>query len=214
MRYTKPPASADLGEPMTSREFATIIDEAIDQPPWRAQADIEADYVDGNQLDSKLLARLKSMGVPPAKENIIGPAIAAVCGYEAKTRTDWRVSPDGDPEGQDVADGLNSRLNQAERHSKADTAMSEAFRPQASVGLGWVEVARSSDPFAYNKRCRYVHRNEIFWDMRARERDLSDAGWLLRERFIKKSRAAAAFPKHKALIEQAEAASGLGGYGS
>ena len=131
MRYTKPPASADLGEPMTSREFAAIIDEAIDQPPWRGQADIEADYVDGNQLDSKLLARLKSMGVPPAKENIIGPAIAAVCGYEAKTRTDWRVSPDGDPEGQDVADGLNYRLNQAERHSKADAAMSEAFRPQA-----------------------------------------------------------------------------------
>lgn len=214
MRYTKPPASADLGEPMTAAEFAAIIDEAIDQPPWRGQADIEADYVDGNQLDSKLLARLKSMGVPPAKENIIGPAIAAVCGYEAKTRTDWRVSPDGDPEGQDVADGLNYRLNQAERHSKADAAMSEAFRPQASVGLGWVEVARSSDPFAYNKRCRYVHRNEIFWDMRAREKDLSDAGWLLRERFIKKSRAAAAFPKHKALIEQAEAASGLGGYGS
>ena len=214
MRYTKPPASADLGAPMTAGEFATIIDEAIDQPPWRAQADIEADYVDGNQLDSKLLARLKSMGVPPAKENIIGPAIASVCGYEAKTRTDWRVSPDGDPEGQDVADGLNFRLNQAERHSKADTAMSEAFRPQASVGLGWVEVARSSDPFAYNKRCRYVHRNEIFWDMRARESNLSDAAWLMRERFIKKSRAAAAFPKHKALIEQAEAASGLGGYGS
>ena len=214
MRYTKPPASADLGAPMTAGEFGTIIDEAIDQPPWRAQADIEADYVDGNQLDSKLLARLKSMGVPPAKENVIGPAIASVCGYEAKTRTDWRVSPDGDPEGQDVADALNFRLNQAERHSKADAAMSEAFRPQASVGLGWVEVARSSDPFAYNKRCRYVHRNEIFWDMRARERDLSDAGWLLRERFIKKSRAAAAFPKHKALIEQAEAASGLGGYGS
>lgn len=214
MRYTKPPASADLGAPMTAGEFATIIDEAIDQPPWRAQADIEADYVDGNQLDSKLLARLKSMGVPPAKENIIGPAIAAVCGYEAKTRTDWRVSPNGDPGGQDVADALNYRLNEAERHSKADTAMSEAFRPQASVGLGWVEVARSSDPFAYNKRCRYVHRNEIFWDMRAKERDLSDAAWLMRERFIKKSRAAAAFPKHKALIEQAEAASGLGGYGS
>ena len=51
MRYTKPPASADLGAPMTAAEFAAIIDEAIDQPPWRAQADIEADYVDGNQLD-------------------------------------------------------------------------------------------------------------------------------------------------------------------
>ncbi len=213
MKYLKPPASADLGQTLTLREYADIIDQAIDQPPWRGQADIEADYVDGNQLDSKLLQRLKAIGIPPAKENIIGPAIAAVCGYEAKTRTDWRVTPDGDPGGQDVADALNYRINQAERLSKADDAMSEAFRPQASVGLGWVEVARSSDPFAHPYRCRAVHRNEIFWDMRAREKDLSDAAWLLRERFIKKQQVAAAFPTHKDLIAQADAASGMGGYG-
>ena len=135
MQLFKPHAGADLGEPITPREFADIIDEAIDQPPWRAAADKETDYVNGNQLDSTLLQRLKAIGIPPAKENIIGPAIAAVCGYEAKTRTDWRVSPDGDPEGQDVADALNFRLNQAERHSKADAAMSDAFRPQASVDI-------------------------------------------------------------------------------
>ena len=213
MKYFTPPARADLGKAMTPQEFATIIDEAIDQPSWRAQADIEADYVDGNQLDSRLLQRLKAIGIPPAKENIIGPAIAAVCGYEAKTRTDWRVTPDGEPGGQDVADALNFRINQAERHSGADAAMSAAFRPQASVGLGWVEVARASDPFGHPHRCRSVHRNEMFWDMRAKEKDLSDAGWLFRERFIKKTRAAAAFPDKADLIAQADAASGLGGYG-
>ena len=213
MNYMTPPKSANLGEAMTVEEYATIIDEVIDQPPWRLQADIEADYVDGNQLDSKLLQRLREVGIPPAKENIVGPAIAAVCGYEAKTRTDWRVTPDGEPQGQDVADALNYRLNQAERHSKADDAMSAAFRPQCSVGIGWVEVARSSDPFGYNKRCRYVHRNEIYWDMRAKESDLSDAAWLVREKFTKKSRAKSAFPKHKELIDGADSASGMGGYG-
>lgn len=213
MKYLKPPQTADLGAAITLAEYADIIDQAIDQPPWRAQADIEADYVDGNQLDSRLLQRLKAIGIPPAKENIIGPAIAAVCGHEAKTRTDWRVTPDGDPGGQDVADALNFRINQAERHSKADAAMSDAFRAQASVGLGWVEVARASDPFSFPHRCRYVGRNEIFWDMRSREKDLSDAGWLLRERFVKKQQVAAAFTEHRELIAQADAASGMGGYG-
>ena len=213
MNHIKPPKNADFGSSLSLREYALILDEAIDQPLWRAQADIEADYVNGNQLDSTLLQRLKATGIPPAKENIIGPAIAAICGYEAKTRTDWRITPDGDADGQDVADALNFRMNQAERHSKADAAMSEAFRPQASVGLGWVEVAKSSDPFAYPTRCRYVHRNEIRWDMRAKERDLSDAGWLLRERFIKKDRVAASFPKHAELIAQADSVSGPGGYG-
>jgi hypothetical protein len=213
MQYLKPPASADLGQPITQREFADIIDEAIDQPPWRAQADKEADYVDGNQLDSQLLQRLQALGIPPAKENIIGPAIAAVCGYEAKTRTDWRITPDGDPEGQDVADAMNYRVNQAERLSGADSAMSAAFRPQIAVGMGWVEVARSSDPFGPAHRCRAVHRNEMFWDMRAKEKDLSDAGWLFRERYIKRTRAAAAFPDQAELIRQADTASGIGGYG-
>ena len=175
MQYAPPPPKADLGQPMTPQEFASILDDCIEQPHWRAAADKEADYADGNQLDSELLNRQKALGIPPAKENIIGPAISAVCGYEAKTRTDWRVTPDGNPDGQDVADALNFRLNQAERYSKADRAMSEAFKPMAAVGLGWVEVARESDPFGYPYRCRYVHRNEIYWDMRSREPDLSNA---------------------------------------
>ena len=213
MQYIKPPQNADLGMPMSPLEYAKIIQECIDQPSWRAAADKEADYVDGNQLDSELLKRMKATGVPPAKENVIGPAIAAVCGYEAKTRTDWRITPDGDPEGQDVADALNYRLNQAERFSKADQAMSEAFRPQVAVGLGWVEVARNSNPLEYKNRCRYIHRNEIHWDMRSSEKDLSDARWLVRERFINKERAARAFEEHAALINDAQSVSGMGGYG-
>lgn len=213
MHYMTPPVSADLGEPISDAEYAQIIDAIIQQPQWRAQADREADYMDGNQLSSALLAQLEKTGIPPAKENIIGPAIAALCGYEAKTRTDWRITPDGQPGGQEVADALNFRLNQAERQSKADAAMSDAFKPQIAVGLGWVEVARSSDPFAFKFRCRYVHRNEIFWQMEARERDLSDCAWLVRERFVKRQQAQAAFPQAADLIAQADQATTLGGWG-
>lgn len=213
MIYSNPPSNADLGAPLTPQEYARIIDDILVQPTWRSQADTEADYADGNQLSTELLARMQRFGVPPAKENIIGSAVRTVCGYEAKQRTDWRVTPDGDPGGQDVADALNFRLNKAERHSHADKAVSEAFKPQISVGLGWVEVARASDPFDYPYRCRYVHRNEIWWDFPAQESDLSDAHWLLRERFIRKERVAAAFPKHKEVIMRADVLSGPGGYG-
>lgn len=60
--------------------------------------------------------------MPPAIEPLVGPTIDSVLGMEAKTRTDWRVLPDADKQGDDVADALNYRLNQAERHSKADYA--------------------------------------------------------------------------------------------
>ena len=68
MNYTKPPKSADLGDSMTTEEFAAIIDEIIDQPPWRLQADTEADYVDGNQLDSSLLQ--KQIGRASCRERV------------------------------------------------------------------------------------------------------------------------------------------------
>lgn len=189
---------ADLA--LNIEEFKIIVNEAIAQPPWRLSADKEADYADGNQLDSDLMRRQKELGIPPAKENIIGPAIAAVCGYEAKTRTDWRVTPDGDPQGQDVADALNYKVNQAERHSKADRAMSKAFRAQVAVGLGWVEVARSPHSMQFPIQCRYVHRNEIWWDMKDLEPDLPTARWLYRRRWVDRSRAAQMFPEHKAII--------------
>lgn len=186
--------------PITIDEFAQIVRETINQPPWRVNADKEADYADGNQLSSDLLRRQKELGIPPAKENIIGPAIAAVCGYEAKTRTDWRVTPDGDPEGQDVADALNYRLNQAERHSHADRALSQAFRAAVTVGIGWVEVARAPNSLQFPYKCRYVHRNEIWWDMQAQEPDLSDAQWLFRRRWVDRRRAARMFPEHEQII--------------
>ncbi len=187
-------------EPITRDEFASIVRESLAQPPWRAQADHEADYADGNQLSTALLQRMKEMGIPPAKENIIGPAIRAVCGFEAKTRTDWRVTPDGDPGGQDVADALNFKLNQAERHSKADRALSAAFKPACAVGIGWVEVSRSSNSLEFPYKCRYIHRNEIWWDMKAIEPDLSDARWLYRRRWLSRTRAARMFPDHATIV--------------
>ena len=193
-------ATDPAGAPMRLLEYRGILEEIESQPHWRAQADKEMEYVDGNQLSSELLNRQKAVGIPPAIENLIGPAIRSLQGYEAITRTDWRVSPDGDVGGQDVADALNFRLNQAERASRADSACTEAFRPQVCVGIGWVEVSRESDPFKFPYRCKAVHRNEIHWDMRATEADLTDARWLRRARWLDRGRLLMLFPQQADVI--------------
>lgn len=191
-------ASKDLG--LNAIEYAEIISEIEEQPHWRSTADKEMDYADGNQLDSDLLRRQQELGIPPAIEDMIGPALLSLQGYEAATRTDWRVTPNGQPGGQDVADAINFKLNEAERMSRADAACSDAFRPQIACGLGWVEVARESDPFEFEYRCTAIHRNEIHWDMRARRRDLTDARWLRRQRWLRPERIATAFPAHEEVI--------------
>lgn len=162
---------------ITLDELQEILYEVEEQPAWRSIANSEMDYADGNQLSGELMRRQNELGLPPAIENLIGPQLRAIQGYEATVRTDWRVTPNGEVGGQDVADALNYKINQAERNSKADKACSDAFATQIGCGIGWVEVASESDPFKYPYRCRKVHRNEIHWDMTATEADLSDANW-------------------------------------
>lgn len=189
-----------------ANEFADILTEIQNQPPWRARADKEADYIDGNQLDTELLNKQKARGIPPASENIMRPAIESVMGLEAKTRKDWRLSSEGGVEGEDVAAALGFKLNQAERKSGADKACSEAFRKQYSIGIGWVEVARASDPFAFPYRCSAVHRNELWWDMvGARENpDMSLCRWMVRRKWMDKRRIVLAFPESEELIQRVD----------
>jgi hypothetical protein len=196
MTAANQPGAAGLDLPTFTKFFKEI----QDQPAWRAKADREMDYVDGNQLDSAILQAQKAIGMPPAIEPLIGPAIEAVLGLEAKTRTDWRITAEG-IEGDQVAEALNHKVNQAERTSGADKACSDAFKPQVCVGLGWVEVARESDPFKNKYRCEAVHRNEIFWDMLDKSPGLEKARYLVRRRWTDSEQVKLKFPKHKALIE-------------
>ena len=194
--------SQDINDDLlTVDDLTEIMHEIEEQPHWRSIADKEMDYADGNQLDSDLLKRMQQIGIPPAIEDMIGPALLSVEGYELQTRTDWRVKANGEDDGDDVADALNYKLNQAEKLSKADKACSDSFRTQIGCGIGWVEVKREQDPFKFPYRCVVTHRNEIHWDMKANEPDLSDARWLRRTRWVHPKRLIAAFPMHKELIE-------------
>ena len=207
MTYTTP-TDQPAGEPgadtgLSLKEFTQYLLEIENQPAWRARADREMDYVDGNQLDAEVLQRQKALGMPPAIEPLIGPAIEAVLGLEAKTRTDWRVTADrpGDPEGEQVAAAQNYKLNQAERLSRADAACTEAFKPQVCVGIGWVEVARESDPFKFPYRCAAIHRNELYYDHLSQRLDMGDARYLLRRRWTDVAQAKLKFPERAHLLE-------------
>ena len=181
-------------------EFTDWLNELQEQPRWRMNADKEADYADGNQLDSEVMQRAAELGLPPAIEPLIGPTIDSVLGLEAKTRKDWRVMPD-ENDADEVAEAMTFKLSQAERKSKADMSCAEAFADQVKVGLGWVEVSRCDDPFKYPYRCNSIHRNEIWWDWLSKENDLSDARYLIRRKWTDIDQAALRFPEHAELIK-------------
>ena len=199
-----PQTLSDRGQPGESGlDFPTYtrwLLEIQNQPAWRSAADKQMDYVDGNQLDSVILQKQAALGIPPAIENLIGPAIDSVLGLEAKTRTDWKITSDH-MDGDDVADALDYKLNQAERNSGADEACGDAFKPQLCVGIGWVEVARESDPFKFPYRCTAIHRNEMFWDMLDKEPGLPKARYLVRRRWTDAEQIKLKWPDKAQLID-------------
>jgi len=192
---------ADKG--LSVGSFVGFFDEIIQQPAWRAKADKEMDYYDGNQLNSEVLRRQQEVGMPPAIEPLIGSTIDSVLGMEAKTRTDWRVIPDSDNTNDDLAEALNYKLSTAERQSGADRGVSEAYASMIKVGIGWVEVARNTDPFKFPYRCEAIHRNEIWWDFASKKPDMSDARYLIRRRWTDTKIAQLMFPEKAELIKQA-----------
>lgn len=194
------PLDSDI---MDLTQFTAILREIRDQPVFRTELDREMDFRQGNQLDSDLLDKMRDLGIPPATENHIGINIEAALGAEIKKRTDWRVIPDGDKEGQDVADAFNWKLNQAERRSRADRACSDAYEHQYSIGIGWVEVTKERNPFKYPYRCNFVHRNEMFWDWQGFLQSPmgEEARYLVRRKWIDKDIAKLQFPEQAELLE-------------
>lgn len=193
-------AQPDAG--LTFTRFGQIMTEIRDQPLWRSEADKCADYYDGNQLDADTVRLLEQRGMGPLIVNLIKPTIDMVLGMEAKTRTDWRVQADND-EFQDVAEALSAKLHEAERETRADRACSDGYASMIKAGLGWVEVSKQSDPFAYPIRACAVHRREIFYDWVARDPGLTDSRYKVRKRWFDLDQAEMYFPKHKGVLHGA-----------
>lgn len=170
------------------------------QPQWRKSSQVCDDYYHGKQITPEVAAELEERGQANVVVNIIKPTVNAMLGMEAKQRTDWRVAADRD-EDQETAEGLSVKLAEAERESRADLAISEAYATQVKCGIGWVEVGRAYDPFAYPYRVESVNYREIHWDWTAKKADLSDAAWLVRERWYPIEALCQYFPQHADTIK-------------
>jgi hypothetical protein len=199
------PEKTDKNGGLSLASLEDILSDLRFQPEWRAEADRCDDYFDGHQLTTDRLAVMERLGIPPLVTNLIAPVVNSILGQEAKSRTDWRVVEldEADEVPEDVMNALNAKVNKVERDSGADRAISEAYASMIKSGVGWVEVSRATDANAYPYRICSVPRNEMWWDMRSRENDLSDARYLVRKRRYDVDELIAMIPEHRELIDWA-----------
>lgn len=190
---------------MSLGQLENMLSDIRFQPQWRAEADRCADYYDCHQLNYERLQRGEKLGIPPIITNLVGPAVDSVLGLEAKTRQAWRITEEDatNQAPEQMMDALNERLLEAARESRADKACSDAHAGQVKAGLGWVEVGKATDAFAYPHRVQSVHRRELWWDWRAKQDDISDARYLVRKRRFDADELIAMMPEHADLIQYA-----------
>lgn len=187
---------------MKVAQLESFLSEIHDQPNWRYEANQAADYYDGNQLTAQTLQDMSDRGIPPIVVNVIKPTVDTVLGMEAQSRRDWVVRGQRD-EDTDLAEALSVKLAEAERTTRANRVCADAYEDQVKVGAGFVHVGRSTDPFDQDYIVETVHRSEIHWDWRARKPDLSDARYMVRERWYDLDEAIALFPNKKEVLRAA-----------
>ncbi len=186
----------DASAELTVLQASRIAEDIRRQPAWRRSSDKAAAYYHGKQIDADVAQELEERGMGPLIANFVKPAINAVLGLEAKTRSDWRVVADDDAH-QEVAEALSVKLTEAERETHADNACSNAYADQIIAGLGWGYVGRNANPFKYPYKVQAIHRNEMSWDWSASEYDLSDARYVARSRWYPVDQLAQHFPSEK-----------------
>ena len=188
------------GDGMPLYELERLLGDMEREPDWRPSANKCADYYDHKQADAERVQRSIDLGEPLSITNLIQRTINGALGQEAKTRLAWKVDPDTNAFA-DVASALSERMHEFQREANVDMAIGEAYKSQLVTGIGWVEVSRNPDPLAYPYRCQAVHRNEVWWDWRARLPDKSDAKWVVRQRWVDLDEAKVTMPKFADILE-------------
>jgi hypothetical protein len=168
----------------------------------RYQQAIDADFYDGLQWSEEDQETLMKRGQAPVVYNRIKPTIDWILGTEKRTRIDFNVLP-RKKEHNKEAETKKERLKYINDVNKTVFSRSRAFADAVKVGVGWLEDSLRGDDEKELIQTKYESWRNIWYDPQSVERNLSDARFLFRSKFVDYDVALAMFPKAKFPLEQA-----------
>lgn len=153
---------------------------------WRTEARDLYDFEAGKQWDEQDEKKLKDQSRPMVTFNLMSKFIDAVVGLQINNRQDIRCYPRnlGQTQVNELATGALAWCRDACDAEYEDT---EAGHDCLLTGMGWIEDFLD-DRFDPEGTVRSERRDplEMFWDPRARKKNLSDRRWQCRLKRVRR----------------------------
>jgi hypothetical protein len=167
---------------------------------WRKEARDCYDFVAGHQWTDQEQSELEEDLRAAITFNRIGPVIDSVTGHQVNNRQDLTFYPrqPGDVQVNEILTGAAAYIDD---ESDAEDEISDAFWDMLVTGMGWSETRISYDEDLDGKihSAERVPSLEMYWDPSARKRNLADAQYVMRGRWIPRKEMEARWPKSKNL---------------
>jgi len=192
----RPPRPAQAGKPAAVDLLATeaaikrlrhleewLEVERIRQAPNRYQMALDADFYDGLQWSEEDAAVLQERGQAPLVYNWIQPSVKWVTGTEKRTRIDFKVFPRSDDD-RNESENKTKLMKYLSDVNKSHFARSRAFEDAVKVGMGWLECGIRSDPTKELIYDRYESWRNMLYDSFSVDRDLGDARYVIRQKWV------------------------------
>ena len=170
------------------------------QASWRARMELDEAFYDSDQWDPESKMLLEERGQEPLVMNVIAQSINWIIGSQRRARTDFKILP-RKKEAARAAQRKGELLKYLADTSKSVFSFSDAFEEMVKAGMSFMEAGVQDDTEGEPIYDRYESWRNIVWDSTARERDLSDARYMFRTKWVDLDTAVALFPKRRAQLE-------------
>jgi hypothetical protein len=160
------------------------------QRDWRNEAKENYDFYAGRQWTDDEQAEMEEQLRPPITFNRIQPMVAAVKGQFINNRLEMRYYPREQGDVQ-VNEMLTGAAQWADDECDAEDELTEVFEDLCITGMGWSETRISYDEDMDGKihTAERVSPLEMYWDHTAKRKNLGDAKYLMRGRWISRKEA-------------------------
>lgn len=162
--------------------------------PWTREVLKDRKTLTGDVFNSfeKELFRLQERDVP--NYNLAHQTIQIVAGIEAQNRSDLKFLPMG-PDDIDAASAMTQLMKKVAGSNNLDHQTSLQFYDAATVGVGFLEVRKNTDPMGEPVYMGHVPTLDVWMDPAGRRMDIEDHSDIFIAKYLRPVQLARLFPK-------------------